>query len=273
MKLIVFSDLDGTILDDASSSMVGSLAGLAILKKRNADLVLASGKTFSEMRRIHGGLGLPTPFIFENGAGIARPDQETGGYITELAGISHEKICSRIDGRLKALPVKLKLMRDISAEEIALLTGLDLESSLLAKDRLASMPFVIQGDLDERQAIDLLRDSLDGSGLSVTKGGKFYHLVSDDVDKGLAASHVAELLQAGYYPEKIFTIAIGDNENDKNMLLNAMISVVVRRPDGSWLSGVPGAIYTEKIGPEGFSEGVARAMAEFDAKIIDKKTK
>ncbi len=73
---VLFSDLDGTILDHHTYSYSESVEGINILKDQNVPLVLVSSKTFPEMKEIHKELELNHPFIFENGGGIAYPEAQ-----------------------------------------------------------------------------------------------------------------------------------------------------------------------------------------------------
>ncbi|HQO03860.1 MAG TPA: HAD hydrolase family protein [Spirochaetota bacterium] len=68
MKLL-FSDLDGTILDFHTYSCEKSLPGISLCREHGIPLILVSSKTFDEMADIHCRLGLDAPFVFENGGG------------------------------------------------------------------------------------------------------------------------------------------------------------------------------------------------------------
>ena len=60
---------------------------------------------------------------------------------------------------------------------------------------------------------------------------------------------------------KLITIAIGDSENDRDMLLNADLAVVVKRA-GKYFAALDrdNVIYTDGKAPHGWVEGVVRAL-------------
>ena len=71
MKLVVFTDLDATLLDPDTYQWLPAQEALLALKARYSGLVLVSSKTHAEMLPLHRELGLSDPFIVENGGGIA----------------------------------------------------------------------------------------------------------------------------------------------------------------------------------------------------------
>ena len=71
MKIVVFSDLDATLLDAETYSWRSAEEAIDALKKREAAIILVTSKTLSEVVLLHEELGLEDPFIFENGGGIA----------------------------------------------------------------------------------------------------------------------------------------------------------------------------------------------------------
>src|SRR5690606_30108664 len=73
--IVVFSDLDGTLLDHKSYSFEPARPALALLSARGIPLILASSKTEAEMRPIAVAMGIDHPMIVENGAGVAFPGE------------------------------------------------------------------------------------------------------------------------------------------------------------------------------------------------------
>ena len=72
-KFLIFTDLDGTLLDHYSYSFEAALPALAVIKSLDIPLILTSSKTMPEMRRIQQKLGINHPFIIENGGAICFP--------------------------------------------------------------------------------------------------------------------------------------------------------------------------------------------------------
>ncbi|MBK7940021.1 MAG: HAD hydrolase family protein [Lewinellaceae bacterium] len=71
--LVVFTDLDGTLIDHHTYGIEGSREAMRKLAGRNAPLVFCSSKTFAEQVHLQRALGIFQPFIFENGSAAAVP--------------------------------------------------------------------------------------------------------------------------------------------------------------------------------------------------------
>ena len=92
-RLLVVTDLDGTLLDHETYSYAEAAPALAELRRRGIPLVLASSKTRAEMELLHAELGLSDPFICENGAAICTPT--AGGVEVEaLANLGFVTSCT-----------------------------------------------------------------------------------------------------------------------------------------------------------------------------------
>ena len=72
-RLVVFTDLDGTLLDHHSYSWRAALPAMERLAANGIPLVLNSSKTAAEMRELQRAMGLRAPFIAENGAAVVIP--------------------------------------------------------------------------------------------------------------------------------------------------------------------------------------------------------
>ncbi len=72
-KLIIFTDLDGTLLDYSTYSFDAALPALKVLKEKNIPLVICSSKTKTEIEYYRKKLDNYRPFISENGGGIFIP--------------------------------------------------------------------------------------------------------------------------------------------------------------------------------------------------------
>ena len=68
--LLIFSDLDATLLDHNTYSFKEALPALQLIKQKKIPLILSSSKTYQEMIYIRKKLDNNDPFIYENGSGI-----------------------------------------------------------------------------------------------------------------------------------------------------------------------------------------------------------
>jgi mannosyl-3-phosphoglycerate phosphatase len=73
IEYIVFTDLDGTLLDYGTYSWNEALPALSRLRALRIPVVLCSTKTAAEMQPLARELRLEAPYIVENGGGIRIP--------------------------------------------------------------------------------------------------------------------------------------------------------------------------------------------------------
>ncbi len=266
-KIIIFTDLDGSLLDHDTYSFEGAIKTLKKIKKRDIPLILTSSKTRFEIEKITKKLNLETPFIVENGAAIFFPEKyknilpkdvkKVDNYFVIVLGKEYEEILSfKKDQGLKGFS-------DLSEKEIASLTNLSLEDACLAKKREFSEPFLL-----ENQDLKILENKSKKYGLKITKGGRFYHLIGQNQDKGKALEIVKEIFER-FYNQKVLTIGIGDSQNDFEMLRNCDIPILIKRYDGSFVNiDVKNLIKSKYSGSKGWGESVWAVLKREDAKEI-----
>jgi mannosyl-3-phosphoglycerate phosphatase len=98
----------------------------------------------------------------------------------------------------------------MTLEQLAKDSGLPMNLSKFAKDREYSEPFrIIRGNEPE------VTQAIFNEGLCFNKGGRYFHLLGN-CDKGKATSILRDLFSKKY--DKIFTIGVGDSDNDLTML-------------------------------------------------------
>ncbi len=265
-KWIVFTDLDGTLLDYHTYSFLPAMDGLELLKSRAIPLCIVSSKTRLEIEEVREEIGNKAPFIVENGGAVyiprgyfpfkPEPCREIGDYLVVELGVRHELLTEELRKAKDKLAISARPISDLPRDEIKALTGIKSHQIDLMLSREYDEPFLIDGNIEG------LKELLEPKGLSIIKGGRFYHLTGGN-DKGMAVS----ILIDGYsrvYGE-IRTIAIGDSENDIPMLGVVDIPVLVKRYDGKYEEGVllakergyiPSLILADGIGPEGWNRAI-----------------
>jgi mannosyl-3-phosphoglycerate phosphatase len=268
-SILVFTDLDGTLLDADTYSWQPALPALELLRKRAIPLILASSKTRAEMEPIRYQLGLHEPFIVENGGALFMPkgyfpfalseSGVKGPYQVIEIGTPYVKLRSKLREIGQALGCKLKGFGDMSAEEIRERTGLTQAEAVLAKQREYDEPFAIEGSGVRLEDVEHLAKT---KGLTCTRGGRFHHLHGPN-DKGRACRYLIDWYGRSLEPGagKLLTVGIGDSVNDLPMLAEVDRRIVVSRPDGTYDPAVrlPGLIKAPGIGPAGWRD----AMLEF----------
>lgn len=216
---VIFSDIDGTIID-AKYSLKNTQAVISEILKKKVSFILCSSKTRAEIKYYRSKLGIKDPFISENGAAIFIPknyfgcqvnySKQTDEFDIVELGISNSIIRKKIRKMEKDNGFKIIGFSDMTAKEVSKGTGLPFELAKLAKKREYSEPCSIEGITEEEFNTLTQRE-----GLRYEKGKKYYNLIGNH-DKGKAVSLLKEcfLLEAG----AIKSYAIGNDRNDLAML-------------------------------------------------------
>ena len=89
-NVLIFTDLDGTLLDHDSYRFDEASVMLDYLKMHHIPLIIVTSKTKKEVIRLQKLLEIEAPCIIENGAGILIP--RNGGYETIAMGQDYKAI-------------------------------------------------------------------------------------------------------------------------------------------------------------------------------------
>ena len=179
--VVVFTDLDGTLMDHDSYDVAPALRAEA-LAARSIPVVPVTSKTRTELVPLMARLGLSGPAIAENGAVIMNTD---GSPDTADA---REKIALALDALPKNIRKAMICFCDMEIEQIAAATGLTHADATRAAAREASEPFMWQGDAPPLTTLtEILVETLEKFDLRLTQGGRFFHIVPPR-DKAAAIS-------------------------------------------------------------------------------------
>lgn len=216
-QLIVFTDLDGTLLDHQTYSHAAAGAALAALKSHGVPLVLASSKTASEIAPLRAELGFEhCEAIVENGAGILEAHQTGDG-----SDEPHQRLLDALASLPPALRRCFEGFSDWSDEEVAKRTHLALDQARKAKQRQFSEPGLWSGDEAERNQFKAL---LHKHGITALQGGRFMTL-SFGSDKAQRMIDIVERYSKS--GRRTFAVALGDAGNDIKMLETADLGVII----------------------------------------------
>jgi len=264
--IVIFTDLDGSLLDATTYSYEAAEQALAAIQRRGASLILVSSKTRSEIEPLRRRLDNHHPFIVENGGALLIPkgyfpfpvDQAiiNEDYQVIEIGTPYLALRSALKNIGDLLGCRIRGFGDLSAEEVARFTGLPPADALLAKRREYDEPFVIEG---RRVAWNDLLRAAETQGLRCTEGGRFYHLTGSN-DKGIASTVLTKqyrrlALAAG---DTLTTIGLGDSLNDLPLLTTVDYPILVQKPDRSYDSNIhlPRLIHADGIGPVGWNRSL-----------------
>ncbi|MBN2905081.1 MAG: HAD hydrolase family protein [Rhodobacteraceae bacterium] len=252
--LLVFTDLDGTLLDHEDYSHTAADPALTRLRAARVPVILASSKTAAEIAPLRAELDLSDyPAIVENGAGILGPGEDTlpgGGRYDELR--------ATLNGLPAGMRAQFQGFGDWSPDEIARRSGLPLAEAALAAQRRYSEPGIWSGDVAaQAEFIAALREM----GVTARAGGRFLTLSFG----GTKAGRMAEI--AAHYPTP-FIVALGDAPNDTEMLEQADLGIIIANPHHPPLPPLMGEdkghiLRTDIPGPKGWNTAMEQVITEF----------
>jgi mannosyl-3-phosphoglycerate phosphatase len=265
-RYVVFTDLDGTLLDHDTYSVRGAVSALDLLVRRKVDVVPVTSKTAAEIRRWMRLLILEGPYISENGCGVYIPERfftrdPEGAQLVDgewKIQLGQEIVHVR-DGLEKiagALGFEFQSFGQMEPAEISVLTGLKGEEVQLSQQRDFDEAFVIPAEHDPEK----IREAARKLGLTFTRGGRFYHLTGG-CHKGKAVKVLSDFYRQESSP--VVTVGIGDSVNDLPMLEAVDKPFLVQKPDGSYDPNIPegAARRVAGIGPRGWRMVIEEVMA------------
>lgn len=274
-QLVIFSDLDGTLLDYERYTFTEALPALRRIKQRDIPLVICSSKTAAEIEFYRRKLDNNHPFVSENGGGIFVPKgyfafrlsdwltankddsihlESEGEYDILRLGARYGELRNALLS-LRAEGFPIRGFGDMPADEVAVLTGLSLEEAFLAKEREFDEPFVVDAG---PEVVKKITDAIKTLGLYCVTG-RIKHIIGPS-DKGKAVSLVASMYKTVL--NDLTTIGVGDAPNDLPMLYAVDHPIVVQQPDGSYHSDMMEENVTkaEGRGPVGWNHAVMELL-------------
>ena len=261
----MFSDLDGTLIDQDTYSCDAATPAIRALREREIPLVLCSSKTRPEMEWWRERIGNSHPFIVENGGAIYIPRgyfpflpasaKPRGDYdviefgapyrilVEELRKVSEETGCPVIG------------FSQMSVAEICLRTALSVRHAELAKQREYDEPFEILG----ANGSELLA-AIDRRGKRWIRGSRLHHITTGH-SKATAVRCLA-LLYARVHG-RVTTIGLGDSDSDAEFLRTTDEPIIVWSRFAIALAKlIPNASITRWPGPRGWNEAIEETIAE-----------
>lgn len=252
-SMIVFTDLDGTLLDHDSYRPDAAQPALDLLRAAKVPVVLASSKTAAEIAPLRDSLGFAdVPAIVENGAGLLQPG--AGG---ETGGEDYARLRSILNNVPGPLRHHYQGFGDWGAGGIAIRTGLSAQDAALAAARHYSEPGLWCGPDDARAAFI---GYLETQGVMAREGGRFLTLSFG----GTKAGQMDAVLRKYGTP---FSVALGDAPNDVEMLQTADLGIIVANPHRPPLPVLPGEAEgrirrTQGPGPIGWNGAMLQVIVE-----------
>ena len=273
---IVFTDLDGTLLDHETYGCGPALPWVSRLEASGIPLVFNSSKTLAELLCLRREMNNTHPCIAENGSVVAVPNGYFPTVSLRALGFQPDKFTpdkfqpdremwvrcpggSR-DALLKILHrlrtsenLPFTGFADMDPVRLSRITGLSPDQARLARQRLSTEPILWEGSPAQWNAFTA---ALAAHGLAWTQGGRFIS-VSRPFSKKDGVDLLLELYRQGH-SQGLLTIGLGDSPNDRAMLEGMDIAVIVKsgRSEQMELQGPGTLIRTTRKGPEGWHQAM-----------------
>jgi mannosyl-3-phosphoglycerate phosphatase len=261
---VLFTDLDGTLLDRDDYTYEEAAPALWELRRQGIPVVFCSSKTRAELEYWRKRLQNHHPFIAENGGAIFIPrgyfpfsiphTREYFDYEVIELGSPHSELLDCLKTACEESNCQVLGFHHMTAAEISLHSGLPLEQAQLAKAREYDEPFLI---LDLERAPALL-SAIESHGKQWTRGGRFYHILGQS-HKGRAVRALANIYRK--HGEPVVTIGLGDRFNDAALLNSVDVPIIVWSAIAPLVkTEVPNAKITDSAGPCGWNEAVLEVL-------------
>jgi len=262
---VVFSDLDGTLLDPEFYDFAPAKPALEALAQQGIPLVLVSSKTRAEMEYWRTQLGNAHPFIVENGGAVYVPRgyfpfalpgaQARGRYEVLELGRPYEELVQVLEQLAAETRTPVRGFHNLPFEELQRYCQLPAELARLALQREYDLPFVVPPDAP----LEALLRSIEQRGLRCVRGDRFYHLTGQN-DKAAAVQALIDAYQVSYGP--LITVGLGDAPNDFEFLHLMDIPILVRSPANTHLKEPPPrARLTSLPGPHGWNQAILALLS------------
>jgi len=249
---VVFTDLDGTLLNHASYAWEPARPALERLRERGIPWVFVTSKTRAETEHWRRLLGNEHPYVVENGAAAYWPP----GYFPQEArsaliwGLPYAEVVTGLAAAVREVGCRIRAFHQMSVEEVAAACGLPAELAALAKQREFDEPF----ELLDRAAEGELAAALARRRLRLSRGGRFYH-ASGRADKAGAVLALKRLYER--LGEAVTAIGLGDAWNDLEMLRVVDRPVIIRSAQSAQLAAeLPNAQLSVEAGPAGWNAAI-----------------
>lgn len=271
---IVFTDLDGSLLDHYSYSFAAAQGTLTRLEQNGVAVIPNTSKTLAELFELRTALKNHGPFCVENGAAVYIPagyfdsqpqhtdivnhrGQSFWQYTAAQPREHWQQLLDQIESQFAE---QFETFAQLGIDGIEATTGLSRAQATLANQRQFSEPVHWRGD--DKQKIQFF-DTLTSLGAQVLAGGRFLHVMDPGSSKANALQWLSQCYREYGKYDNYRSIAIGDSHNDISMLEAADIAAIIRSPvhDLPTVNSKQPAIVSDEYGPDGWQAVINQIIA------------
>lgn len=267
-RWLIFTDLDGSLLDHDTYSYKEAEKALTKLEADNIPIIFTTSKTRAEVISLRKDMKNQHPFIVENGAAVfiptdyfpAKPNdcREHDGYWVYEFSDSREHWLKLLDNLHDNYAKQFNHFSAMSSQEIADITGLPENDAKQANEREYSEPIQWLGSKECKKGFI---EELEKQGGTILQGGRFLNL-SGEHSKASALTWLVDQYRKYSNACDLHTLALGDSQNDVSMLEAADQACVIRSPVHSppTLERNSNYLISEHFGPKGWAQGVEKII-------------
>ena len=257
-KIIIFTDLDGTLLDRDTFKFDKIFSYLIELILEDICIIPNSSKTRQEVEFFNKELDENLSYVVENGAAIYNLNLINSSF-PEKISLSREtsEILKIFEKKVSIkLRSKCKFINKLSIDKQVKILGLSKQKIKFALNREYTIPLLFDGSKNEKTSFF---KSVSDAGLSLQEGGRVINLC-DKVSKAQAMKKVIKIFKK-ISKEELITIGVGDNFNDLEMLKNSDIPCLVFNDKFTMEKiNINNCLVSKKPAPEGWEEVVKLAL-------------
>lgn len=277
VPLVVFANLDSVLFERGIGPADPARHAITALAVHHVPLVLCSSRTRAEIELVQQKLGLPHPFISENGSAVYVPPGYfpqapasavvRSGYHVIETGIPYRDVVSTLHRLARQLHVGIESFSQMSVEEVSRAYGLSLLDARLAKLRDHAEPFRFTDATPKARA--RLLHALSSVGFQCLDDGRFYHALAR-VD---VAARV-RLLKSLYTDSRPVVVAgVSDRLDDLPILQQMDVSVVVQggRATAELFRALPHTSLTRMTEQAGWTEAMNSLVHRYIARNVNER--
>ena len=224
-RWLIFTDLDGTLLDE-DYGWIAARPAIEALQMASFPIILNSSKTVSEMEVIRNEMQLDGCCIAENGS-IIYTAQANANFSDADTSIRDTLVTLAAELK-KAHGYRFEGFSDWQVTDVMRFTGLSEDEAMRSMRRQATEPIIWE---DTQQRLEKFVEQLHEAGVVLVRGGQFRHLMLANTSKGMAMQMVLDRYRQREPEFEWGTVALGDSPNDWSMLERADVGILIPRMD------------------------------------------
>jgi mannosyl-3-phosphoglycerate phosphatase len=262
---VIFTAVEGALLDPSSKSWLGAADALAELERRRVPLVISTQRTRAQLEPLRRKLEHSHPFISESGGGLFIPDgyfavhldraERRGRYFCVPFGRPHDDAIDALQQISSQTGIEVVGISQMTARELARNTGQSPHEAELARQREFGERFFFAGATEE--GINRFVAACASQKWTVVRGEPLCELRAGH-SEGQAVRYLMRLYRKSRM--RIGSVGIGSDAVDLSLLTAVDRAIVLPKRNGYLDPEVVARLQKfsrgERPGPEGWERAV-----------------